>query len=422
MAPAAQALVCLLALCASVQGGLLSRAAKPEVRWKSAGGNLMLNGLPFNLKGANWFGFETEINVPHGLWGGATTMDRVLKFCRENKINALRIPVSLSLALDPDTKVQAGSCDECSTGRSWDVLDALFGKAAAKGVLILLDMHRLNNQQQGELWWDNTHSEADLVKGWVNLLKRFGQTPNLLGIDLKNEPHGQATWGMGKSTDWDAAAVRIVTAIKSAYPAFNRLIFVEGVGTEGTYHMFNTQHPSYYKNWGGNLDGVSYKPIDFGSKDLNDLLVYSPHVYGPSVADQPYFNTATFPDNMPGIWDEQFGWIEGSSGKAVVTGEWGGWYTGQDKLWQEAWVKYLRSRCLGDNFVWCINPDSSDTGGLLLNDWTTPDAAKMALLSKLQPTPSVFTSPILDGALCVDHGAAAAEQCRPGGTTSPSSP
>jgi hypothetical protein len=32
--------------------------------------------------------------------------------------------------------------------------------------------------------------------------------------------------------------------------------------------------------WGSNLDGVVAAPIDFGSPKMNDLIVYSTHLYG----------------------------------------------------------------------------------------------------------------------------------------------
>jgi len=49
-----------------------------------------------------------------------------------------------------------------------------------------------------------------------------------MGIDLKNEPHGAATWGMNSpSTDWNSAAERAGAAVLKANP--NILIFVEGV-------------------------------------------------------------------------------------------------------------------------------------------------------------------------------------------------
>jgi endoglucanase len=40
---------------------------------------------------------------------------------------------------------------------------------------------------------------------------------------------------------------------------------------------------------------------------------------------------------------------------------------------------YIRAHGLSYTF-WCLNPNSGDTGGLLANNWTTVNAAKMALL------------------------------------------
>src|SRR5438270_6139184 len=40
---------------------------------------------------------------------------------------------------------------------------------------------------------------------------------------------------------------------------------------------------------------------------------------------------------------------------------------------------YIRAHGLSYTF-WCVNPNSGDTGGLLEDDWTTVNPAKMALL------------------------------------------
>ena len=125
-------------------------------------------------------------------------------------------------------------------------------------------------------------------------------------------------------------------------------------------------------------------------------LVYSPHVYGPSVYGQPYFSVGNFPANMPAIWDTHFGFVpsttgavspptthahrthrphapharvltvaSGAAGSAVVIGEWGGHYTGSNQVWLEAMGNYLLSKGMTDQFFWCLNPNSGDTGGLL---------------------------------------------------------
>jgi endoglucanase len=55
---------------------------------------------------------------------------------------------------------------------------------------------------------------------------------------------------------------------------------------------------------------------------------------------------------MPAIWEELFGFVEASTGRAVVIGEWGGFYTGLDRVWQDAFADYLIARCLDDNMYW----------------------------------------------------------------------
>ncbi len=116
-------------------------------------------------------------------------------------------------------------------------------------------------------------------------------------------------------------------------------------------------------------------------------LAYSPHVYGPSVDNQPYFSDPTFPANMPAIWNYHYGYIRNMSGPAVVTGEWGGEVTGSDLVWLNAFVNYLLAMDMTDQFFWCLNADSGDTGGILNSDWHTTDPVRLGLLAKLVPNP-----------------------------------
>ena len=54
-------------------------------------------------------------------------------------------------------------------------------------------------------------------------------------------------------------------------------------------------------------------------------LVYSPHVYGPSVYLQKYFLEPGFPTNMPRVWEQHFAFAQGL-GTPIVIGEIGGLY------------------------------------------------------------------------------------------------
>jgi len=136
------------------------------------------------------------------------------------------------------------------------------------------------------------------------------------------------------------------------------------------------------------MQGVRSSPVAINARDK---LVYSPHVYGPDVHGQPYFSTSDFPTNMPTIWEDHWGFIPSTTGAACVIGEWGGPCTGNNRIWLEALVTYLRGKDMIDQFFWCLNPNSGDTGGLLKDDWTTPDQARLDLLSRLVPSPTQFS-------------------------------
>jgi endoglucanase len=132
----------------------------------------------------------------------------------------------------------------------------------------------------------------------------------VFAADIKNEPHGRATWGDGNlSTDWRLAAERIGAVVLEANPRL--LVFVEGVEVVGGEHSW----------WGGCLAAAGQAPVRL---PVEGKLVYSPHVYGPSVSHQPYFSDPSFPANLPAQWSRDFGCVlTERQGPAVVPGEWG---------------------------------------------------------------------------------------------------
>ena len=168
------------------------------------------------------------------------------------------------------------------------------------------------------------------------------------------------------------------------------LIFVEGVGTANKDEFCDLCF------WGENLLGLRRASIQL---PLPGRLVFSPHVYGPGTNDRMYyFNTSAFPqfpDNMPAVWRQHFLGPARLAKTTLVVGEWGGVYTGKDELWQDEFKSFLLEEGLS-SFYWALNPNSGDTGGLLLQDWATPSAAKVALLSEL---PSADVSLALAGVI-----------------------
>ena len=116
-------------------------------------------------------------------------------------------------------------------------------------------------------------------QAWDNMLHAFGGKWNVMALDLKNEPHGAATWGSGKAaTDWNKAAEDLAKHVYQAHPTYKGLVFIEGtqLSTSKTHKI-----DGHNKWWGGDLEGVRDYPIDLGNPEWNKKVVYSPHVYGP---------------------------------------------------------------------------------------------------------------------------------------------
>ena len=118
-------------------------------------------------------------------------------------------------------------------------------------------------------------------------------------------------------------------------------------------------------------------------------LVYSPHTYGPSVYAQKYFSESDFPSNMPAIWEKRFAFLV-DQGVPVVIGEMGGFYTDKDMEWQDWAMAFMKERGIGV-FYFALNPGSKDTGGLLQDDFDTPEYGKLKMLASL-PTTDVLAA------------------------------
>jgi len=57
--------------------------------------------------------------------------------------------------------------------------------------------------------------------------------------------------------------------------------------------------------------------------------------------------------------------------------------TDVEGVWQRSLVSFLKDRGISYAY-WAWNPNSGDTGGILKDDWTTVDQAKLHILSAYQ--------------------------------------
>ncbi|BBL76354.1 glycoside hydrolase family 5 protein [Methylomagnum ishizawai] len=330
---------------------------------------------PVQLRGVNWFGFEGQDHVAHGLWT-RNWKDMVAQM-KTVGFNAVRIPVCPgTLHGSGITSVDFNLNPDLAGKNSLQALDLVLAEFDRQGFYILLDHHRPDCYGDiSELWYTNAYSQQSWLDDLRFMAQRYQMLPHLIGIDIKNEPHGAATWGVGNpATDWNTAAETAAAALQAVAPEL--LIFVEGIqenpGCSGPINHW----------WGGNLEPLACHPLAIPA----DRLVLSPHVYGPDVYAQPYFSASNFPANLPAIWDAHFGQFR-ADGYTLAIGETGGRYghggDAKDKPFQDALVDYLIAKDIQHLFYWSWNPNSGDTGGILQDDWRNVWQDKLDLLHRL---------------------------------------
>jgi endoglucanase len=365
----------------------------PHLTWTSEQGAILLNKHQFHMKGLNWFGMETaDTRAPHGLW--TTKLDDVLDFLAHNRFNVLRLPLSYAVARDLDLAVPSSAvAADASLGGGLTVgklLEEIFTRCADRGIMVVLALRNEDGPATdgpggNGLWYGSSTSYKDFQDAWRNLLTRFGEKWNFLGADLLNRPgHGQAKWGVDDpSHDWNLAAQDTAARLSDEFPQYRGLWFIQGI--EGG---------QFAANFATDLRGALDHPIDLFTPANNARVVYEIVLMGPSACPSMSYQYATsFPENMYSSYDGLFGGIKKATSRAVVVGKWGGTMKDADQgdaIWQRTVADYLVSRCLDDTIYFTLNPNSKTTGGIFHNDWRTPNKDKLALLSKVQPNPSLL--------------------------------
>ncbi|MEU0247137.1 cellulase family glycosylhydrolase [Streptomyces sp. NPDC006235] len=346
--------------------------------WHTSGRQILdAAGQPVRIAGVNWFGFETDIHVVHGLW--ARDYKSMIDQMKSLGYNTIRMPYSddiLKPGAMPGSINHDGKNTDLRGLTSLQVLDRIVAYAGQAGLKIVLDRHRPDAAGQSALWYTASVPESTWIAGLKSLAARYKGNPTVVGIDLHNEPHDPACWGCGDTArDWRLAAQRAGNAVLSVNPEL--LIMVEGVQSHNGANGW----------WGGNLMGVAQYPVQL---DVPNRLVYSAHDYATSVAQQSWFSDPSFPANMPGIWDKYWGYIFKQDIAPVWLGEFGTTLQpAVDQKWLAELVKYLRSTSAhgADSFHWTFwswNPNSGDTGGILKDDWQTVDTAKDGYLAAVK--------------------------------------
>jgi chitinase len=338
----------------------------------STSGNEIVDsaGNAVEIRAVNWFGMETDVAAPHGLW--ARNWQDMMDQMKEEGFNAIRLPFSGELVATGGNPqgIDYSKNPDLAGLSGMEIMDKIVGYADAIDMKILLDHHRVdagNGAESSGLWYNGEYSQQDWIDQWTELAERYADNDAVIGADLHNEPHGQATWGDGGPTDWALAAETAGNAILEVNPDW--LIVVEGIG--------DYQGDNYW--WGGNLQGVADRPVVLSQ---DDKLVYSPHDYPASVYAQPWFFDGS---DLSEVFSEHWGFIHEQGIAPILMGEFGSKLeTDVDRAWADAIVRYLDGDYDLDGVSdldpgasgmswawWSWNPNSGDTGGILNDDWTT---------------------------------------------------
>ncbi len=356
--------------------GSASVPAAPLPGWLHTDGATIVtaDGSPYVIKAIAWFGMETGNCAPHGLW--SISLDAGLAQIASMGFNTIRLPYSNEcLASGVTTSINANANPGLVNDTPLQLMDAVVQTAKSYGLNVILDRHRPDSGAQSPLWYTDRYSEATWIADWTMLAQRYANEPSVIGFDLHNEPHGTACWGCGDpALDWQAAATRAGDAVLAVNPQL--LIVVEGV---------EVQSGDSYTWWGGGLADAGSALV---SLSVPDRVVYSPHDYPASIFAQKWFGASDYPANLPAVWDANWGYLVKQDTAPVLLGEFGTTLqTDSDRAWLGTLVEYLRSNGMSFSY-WSFNPNSGDTGGIVKDDWVTPQAEKLAALAPIIGTGS----------------------------------
>ncbi|SDR77692.1 Aryl-phospho-beta-D-glucosidase BglC, GH1 family [Paraoerskovia marina] len=383
---------------AAAPSALASSPATDGDDWLTTDGNKVVDadGKEVWMTGANWFGFNATERVFHGLWSG--NIETITKEMAERGINLVRVPVSTELLVEWKNgetvvpNVNTASNPELVGMNNKEVFDYWLELCEKYGLKVLVDVHSAEADNSGHfapMWYTDSVSTEDFYAGWEWLAQEYKDNDTIVAADLENEPHGtqkqdpRAKWDDSTDPDnWKHVAETAAEKILAINP--NLLILVEGneaYPRDGENWESQDEDDYYFNWWGGNLRGAADHPVEVAG-DLNDQIMYSPHDYGPLVFEQEWFEGDDWDrDSLEAdVWDPNWLYLHKENTSPLLIGEWGGFLDG-DK--NEKWMLALQETIVDyelHHTFWCINPNSGDTGGLLLNDWATWDEEKYAIL------------------------------------------
>ena len=385
-----------------------------------------MNGNPVWMTGVNWFGYNVGSQIFDGAW--SANVNDCLDLIADHGFNLLRVPMSTQILLqwkngepDPIIKLNEYKNPELTLEGveggtpmySFDIWNQVVKLCREKGIKIMMDIHCATTNAAGHnyaLWYDTNYSEKDWLDALAWFADYYKDDDTVIAIDLKNEPHGKkddgifAKWdGSSDDNNWRYAAEKGAKACLDQNP--NLLIMVEGIevypkiekgfdwnsnSTDYGHYGDPEYQPYYGAWWGANFRGVKDFPVDLGQ--YQSQLVYSPHDYGPMVWAQDWFHLKgeapnftsyefTTESMLDEYWRDTWAFLVEDKIAPLLMGEWGGWTddehdpSGANRHWMKLLRDYMIENRIHHTF-WCFNENSSDTGGLVYDNFQKWDDVK----------------------------------------------
>jgi endoglucanase len=352
-------------------------------------------GHAVKLRMVNWYGAESPDYVVGGL--RYQPISTIISEIVSMGFNGVRLPWSNQLwqsnPVVPAADVSANPQFKGEHAKT--VLDQVVKDLANAGLMVILDNHNstaewcCSDTDHNELWYvpnSTTYTPTTWVNDWKQVASTFSGVPQVIGVDLRNEPRGAATWGGNASDNWEAAAQTGGNAVLGVDP--HLLIFVEGT------------------NYATDLAGAAGLPVHL---NVPDHLVYEVHDYG-------FDTTVTSYDDWVSKIQSNWGYLVGKV--PLWVGEFGTCNTSDSCVsssstkqlgkWFAIFTRYLKYHNLNWSY-WAVNGTKSDgatgqnihygeteTYGVLNPKWDAP--SRESLLAGLQAVqPACPGGPLASG-------------------------
>ncbi|KAF0692574.1 Aste57867_16386 [Aphanomyces stellatus] len=387
---------------------------------------------PIAIKGINWFGMDTEKNIPFGLWANpqnGTSLHEVVAFLARHNFNSIRLPLtvdSLVKNTPPDLNlVNVYQSPTLNVTSYTAAVSAIVQALAYRNISVLLDIHYLSADDKGDAWFSANYPESATLRAVDVLTSSFCNDAhwNVIGIDLKNEPWN-TTWGDNGPKDMRVGAATLGNRMLQACSQW--LVFVEGNARSHTIQL-KGQTFDYYDWWGGGLQNAGKFPL---SLNVPNKIVWAPHYYNPSVYPQTFLVKNGHPkvpggDVLTGYteWGDadlldivnttaegMFGYLRQVQGGAIVFGEFGGIFsldahpgkTSQRVV--KSVMQVMQQPGYAGGYMWALNPEGaysynpSDTAGyweegLLTRDWVNVNLVYLKALEAIDTMPNLKPFP-----------------------------